>query len=159
MSELALEHGRSLRLLIARGHLASALALIRIQLDSIIRTVWIHFCANDEWVRSATTFHAGKPIKEPTHALTMTDLLTGIQQAAPAELHRQLSEFKTAAWPALSSYVHSGIWPVLHGIAGDEEAGSIQTLRNSCGLTGMAAMMIAVLSGMLSTQQASSSCS
>lgn len=147
MCDLAIEHGLSLRLLVQHGKLASAMALLRVQLDTIIRVMWIHFSATDAWAEAAMTFQRQGPFNDPTHAQTMTDLLEGIERSAPAELHRQLSEFKNAAWPALNSYVHSGIWPIVQRMHGDEVQGAIQTLRNSCGLTGMAAMMIAMYTG------------
>lgn len=147
MCDLVLEHGQSLRILVRHGHLASAIALLRVQLDAVIRVVWVHFAADDQWVQEAMTFQPQGPFKDPTHNLTMTDLLDGIERDAPAELHRQLAEFKNAAWPALNSYVHSGIWPVAQRLAGDEIRGAIQTLRNSCGLTGMAAMIVATYTG------------
>lgn len=147
MCELALEHGTSLRLLIAHGNLASAIALLRIQLDAIIRIAWIHYVAGDEWVQSVITAKPGMDGRDPTYSLSMKAMLQGIESKAPPELHRQLAEFQSVAWPALNSYVHSGIWPVVQRLGGDEVQGAIQTLRNSCGLTGMAGMVIAMYTG------------
>lgn len=147
MCDLAIEHGVSLRILIERGHLASAIALLRVQLDAIIRIVWIHYVANDDWVQTVVTLQPGGETKDPTNTLSANEMLKGIASKAPAELHRQLADFKNAAWPALNSYIHSGIWPVVQRLQGNEVAGAIQTIRNSCGLTGMAAMMIAMHTG------------
>lgn len=147
MCDLAVEHGRSLRLLVAHGNLVSALALLRVQLDATLRFIWIHYAASDEWAMEALTPRPGVTPKDPTHDLTAKQMLLDLATSAPPELHRQLAEFKQAAWPALNSFVHSGIWPILQRYAGNEVEGSIQTLRNSSGLTGMAAMMVAMYTG------------
>ncbi len=147
MCDLVFEHGRSVQMLVERGHLASAIALLRVQLDAIIRIVWIHYAATDDWVQSVVALQPGGLSKDPTNALSVNDMLRGIQAKAPAELHRQLAEFKTAAWPALNSYIHSGIWPVVQRMRGNEIEGAIQTLKNSNGLSGMSAMMVAMHTG------------
>lgn len=147
MCVLAVEHGQSLRILIAHGNLTSAIALLRVQLDAIIRIFWIHYAATDDWVHAAVTHRPGGTLRDPTNALSANEMLKGIQSRAPPELHHQLAEFKNAAWPALNSYIHSGIWPIAQRLIGDEVEGAIQTLKNSNGLTAMAAMMIAMHTG------------
>ncbi len=147
MCHLVVEHGLSLRLLVAHGNLTSAIVLLRVQLDAVIRLVWIHYAADQAWVQSVMTHRPENGEKDPTQALAAKTMLKEIQERAPPELHRQLSEFKEAAWPALNSYVHSGIWPLVQRVRGNEIEGAIQTLKNSMGLTCMAAMMIAMHTG------------
>lgn len=150
LAAVSIEHGRSLQLLVEADHLVSATALLRVQLESTVRGIWIRFGAEDAWLERYVNHRGASPgpVKDPNFTPGMDEMIREIGQEAPEEVGRMLAGFKAGAWAPLNSYVHSGIHSIYHALKGHHEAYAIQTLRNSCGLTGMAAMLRAELSGL-----------
>jgi len=149
LATVTIEHGRSVLVLTEIDHLVSATALLRVQLESTVRGIWFLFGAKDEWMERYVS-HRGNGqgvAKDPNFTPGMDEMIREISESAPQEIGRMLSGFKSGAWAPLNSYIHSGIHSIYHALKGHHEPYAIQTLRNSCGLTGMAAMLIAVLSG------------
>jgi len=143
---IAIEHGRSIRALIASGHPTSATALLRLQFETATRAVWLIYTGSDEW---ALRYHAPAgqaPVKEPDTP-SMTEMLDSIRERAPPAVFISLNAFKAGSWKAMNSYVHGGIHPFIYMQHGYLVDFLIQTLRNSNGLSGMAAMVFAMMSG------------
>jgi hypothetical protein len=47
---VSLEHASSVCALVEAGHLVSANALLRTQLEATVRTAWLLYAATDEWL-------------------------------------------------------------------------------------------------------------
>jgi hypothetical protein len=50
MSTIAIEHGISQRVLLALGNVTSAVALLRVQFETVTRGLWFYFAATDHRV-------------------------------------------------------------------------------------------------------------
>src|SRR5262245_2764438 len=62
---IALEHGYSIRALIELDHLTSAIALLRIQFEAVVRSLWVHFAASEEWASKLAALIESRSLKEP----------------------------------------------------------------------------------------------
>lgn len=142
-----LEHGISIVLLVEASQLASASVLLRAQFEALVRALWLHFAADDAWIENYFAKVQADPSKDPGNPLSMDKMLQHLAAKAPRGIANRLQPLKDAAWGPLNSYVHSGIHPIVHQHAGVSEEFAFATLRNANGLTGMAAMLAAELSG------------
>ena len=77
----------------------------------------------------------------------MDEMLKDLDPKAPRGVASRLQPLKDGACGPLNSYVHSGIHAVVHQHAGVSVDFALATLRNANGLTGMAALLSADLSG------------
>lgn len=117
---IAIEHGVSVWVLVEAGNLASAIALQRPQLEAVVRALWLHDVATDEWIERYFAAVKANPMKDPNFSPPMGEM---------------------------NSYVHSGIHPIVQHHAGYPPEYAIQALRNSNGLAGMAATLMAMMTG------------
>jgi hypothetical protein len=150
-AKVALEHGVSVAVLVEAGHLSSANAVLRTQLEATVRSAWLLYVASDEWLAGYMEKAARNPMKDPGSAPGMDDMIRGIERKAaegraPVGVAPQLKVFKEGAWGPLNSFVHSGIHPTTLQATGYPLDGSLGTLMNANGLSIVSAMLIAVLS-------------
>jgi len=142
-----LEHGVSIVLLVEANQLTSASVLLRAQFEALVRALWLHFAADDAWIENYFAKLQADPSKDPGNPLSMDKMLQHLAAKAPRGIASKLQPLKDSAWGPLNSYVHSGIHPIVHQHAGVSEEFALATLRNANGLTAMAAMLAAELSG------------
>lgn len=147
MSTIAIEHGISLRVLVTLESLASAIALLRVQFETVTRALWIHFAALEKRIDKLAELIVSGSLKEPPNAPSMSEMLDALEKTAPIAISKMLGELKEGAWGPLNSYIHTGIHPLMQAHRGYPPEYAIQTLRNANGLSTMAAMLMAVLSG------------
>lgn len=147
MCTIAIEHGISQRVLLSMDSLSSAIALLRVQFETVTRALWLLFAASDHRIDRLAELIAGRSLKELPKAPSMDEMLAALTKSAPPEIARMLGELKKSAWGPLNSYVHGGIHPLMQAHHGYAPEYAIQSLRNANGLSAMAAMLIAVLSG------------
>jgi hypothetical protein len=107
------QHGLALRLLMAEDLGVSAMGILRMQYEAVLRAVWALFGASaPDLAKLAApltpgTAKAAKSIGMPA------DLLGAIDKSnAPADLKRSLHEFRSSSWDVLNSYIHAGIHPL-----------------------------------------------
>jgi hypothetical protein len=143
---IAIEHGHSVRTLVAVGNPTSAIAMIRLQFETTVRAIWILFAADEEWASRYITPIGSGPVNEP-RTPSMDEMLVAIHKNAPPAVGRMLGGLKDAGWKPMNSYVHDGIHPVIYTRQGYPPEFMVQTLRNSNGLSSMVAMVIAMMSG------------
>lgn len=151
-AQVALEHGISIAVLVETGHLSSANVLLRTQLEATIRAAWFLYVASDAWIDAYLMKARDNPMKDPGNAPGVDDMIGAIERKAaerlaPAGVAPQLRVFKEAAWGPLNSFVHSGIHPTILQQVGYSTENAAGTLRNANGLSIVAAMVIAALSG------------
>lgn len=146
-ADIALEHGGSLLLLISMGHLSSALALLRVQLDAAVRALWVLYAAPDARIAMFTAAITDGTLKEPNNMPGIADMIAQLEQKAPHEVGRSLQVFKEAAWRPLSSFIHGGIYTLHERYRQFPPEWATGTLRNSNGLSLMAAMTIVATAG------------
>src|SRR6266702_2092529 len=146
-ADIALEHGSSLLLLVSTGHLSSALALLRVQFDAAVRALWILYGAPDTRIAMIAAAISDGILKEPNNMPGIADMIAQLEQKAPPEVGRSLLVFKEAAWRPLSSFIHGGIYALHERYRQFPPEWATGTLRNSNGLSLMAAMTIVATAG------------
>jgi len=142
---IAIEHGLSVCTLIEDGHLTSAIALLRPQFEAVVRALWLHDVATDDWLERYFQAAKANPMKDPNASPQMTDMLNALSSKRLAPAVRMLQALKDAAWGPMNSYIHSGIHPIVQHHTGFPPEYAIQALRNANGLTGMAATLMAMM--------------
>jgi len=151
MCSVALEHGLSLRALMAMGLATSAVGLMRLQFEALTRAMWLQYAANDlaiEKFATPLTPESELAAKNLPSASDMIDQIgKRIGPTVPAAAHQMLARFKEVSWHAMNSYVHGGIHPLRRQAEGFPLHLALQILRNSNGLLTMTGMTLAVLTG------------
>jgi hypothetical protein len=143
----AIEHGISIVQLVEANQLASASVLLRAQFEALVRALWLHFVADDTWAEKYFARLQADPRKDPGNSRNMEEMLKDLATKAPRGIATKLQPLKDAAWGPLNSYVHTGIHSIVHQHTGVPVEFALATLCNANGLTGMAAMLAAELSG------------
>ena len=151
---VALEHGRSIVVLVDMESVGSAIVLLRAQFEAIVRALWLHGVATDEWIEDYFAAVKANPLKDPNSSPPMSEMLSALADSQHAPAARMLNPLKEAAWGPLNSYVHSGIHPILQHHMGYPPEYAIQVLRNSNGLSGMAATLMAMMTDNVDTVMA-----
>lgn len=151
MCVVAMEHGTALRALMALGLPTSAVSLMRLQFEALIRSMWLIHAASDaaiEKLSAPLTLEAEQAAKNLPSAKEMIDQIgKRVGQGVPAAAHGMLAQFKDVSWTAMNSFVHGGIHPLRRSADGFPVHLALQVLRNSNGLSTMTGMTMAVLTG------------
>jgi hypothetical protein len=102
---LSLDHHQAILLLMKSQLYGSALALVRLVFEAMIRAHWVAQCASENQINEAAE---NDDFKFPK----MDDMVTAVDQAysdpndKPSNFFRQA---KKDAWKATNSYTHSGL--------------------------------------------------
>ncbi len=145
---LALEHAESVRNLAEKSLYASGIALMRVQFETLVRSIWTLYCASEEDLQRITD----EPNSATQHAQAKIpmahDMLAALgkkpQASAP---FNALSEFKEHSWKPLNSYVHAGIHPLARHRGGYPIHFIEQLIKISNGLVVIMVMQMCVLTG------------
>jgi hypothetical protein len=137
-SELAIEHGVSICLIVGARNLASANVLLRAQFEAVTRGLWLTYVATQDWFERYIDAVRANPTKHPNQAPDMDKMLAGISQSAPPVIAPQLMSLKVQTWGVLNSFVHAGIHPTTLIQTGYPLDAAIGTVSNANALTTMA---------------------
>lgn len=146
-ASLSVEHGAALRLAFGHGMPSAATALLRPQYEALVRGAWSLHAATDEQVGVLMQPLAADADKQARKLPMATEMLTALDEVAPAGLLAPLREFHGVAWTGLNSYVHAGLHPIARRVEGYPEALGLQLVRNSNGILHMAYRLLASLTG------------
>lgn len=151
MCVISMEHAIALRALMALRLPTSAVSLMRLQFEALTRAMWLLYAASDaaiDKLMAPLTLASEQAAKNLPGASEMIDQIgKRIGQGVPPAAHQMLSHFKDVSWHAMNSFVHGGIHPLWRSADGFPVDLALQVLRNSNGLTTMAGMTMAVLTG------------
>lgn len=146
MCGVAFEHAESVKILTATGNFTSALGLIRLQYEALVRALWIFYAAPEnigsKLLNEFTQAAVGNSEKLPMQA----EMLKGLEGKAPSDAMISIVGFKENSWKPLSSYIHGGIHALQRHSKGYPVALLIDTLKASNALSTMAAMHSIMLS-------------
>ncbi|MFA5941500.1 MAG: hypothetical protein WC809_19300 [Sinimarinibacterium sp.] len=149
LASLAIEHAHSILLLVVEGKPSSALALVRVQYEALLRATWINFAAGNHAVEKFVAPIPTNATKEPDLFPTVGDMLKAIDGKAPAPLVRALSEYKAGAWGAMNSFTH-GLLRTMTGHRNGYPPGLLSTtIQNSNGAAMFATMLLGQVTGRL----------
>lgn len=147
MASLGFEHAQSLKLLTAAGLGTSAAALLRVQYESLVRAIWMHYCASEKDVGLVLAELTRETAKQASKIPMLSQMLVEIEEQAPHVPVNHLKEFKHYSWKPLSSFVHGGIHAVnRHGRGFPLELAYMQ-VRHSNGLLGLASNLLLIIAG------------
>jgi hypothetical protein len=144
LCDLALEFWSSQRLLIGAGRHAAAMALVRLQFEAVVRAIWMHHGASEEWLTRFTAPMAPEQLAEPVLGPNVDAMLLTIGRTAPPFIAQMLGELKSASWQPMNSYVHGGIRAIGQTLAGSTPHQLVSVLRNGNGLALLTANLLVV---------------
>lgn len=144
---VAFEHAESLKMLIASGNFTSAVGLLRLQYEALVRAMWMWFAATEAVVSTLSTELTSESARRASNQLPMVgDMLTKLDGKAPQEAMNLLLEFKEYHWKPLSSYVHGGVHAMSRHSTGYPTILLAQLVKASNGVSLMAGMLLVILS-------------
>ena len=144
---ISFEHAESAKFLIACGNYTSAVALVRLQFEALVRSMWILYAASDDAISKLMAELNSDPAAKANSLPMLSEMLTKMEGKAPGEAMAMLNEFKEYSWKALSSFVHGGIHAITRHGKGYPQQLLVQLLKISNGVSAMAGMMLVILSG------------
>lgn len=139
--DMALEHQKSIVLLVHHSLHGSAFALARLLLEAYVRGAWLHQCATDEDLK-----HFESDKLDRTFASLLEDM-----ERLEAFSSGVLSAVKKSSWDALCGFTHTGFHQVVRRNKESsiepnyEEAELLEVLNFADGIGIMAAVEIAHL--------------
>ena len=151
MCSVALEHGLSLRALMAMRLPTSAVGLMRLQFEALTRAMWLLYAASDAAIAKLSAPLTTESELAAKNLPSASDMIEQIGKRVgthvPAAAHQMLAHFKDVSWHAMNSFVHGGIHPLRRQTEGFPVHLALQILRNSNGLLTMTGMTLAILTG------------
>lgn len=145
---LTLEHGRALRGLIEEGLETSALALMRVQHEALLRAAWLWFAASESDIQALAAPQTFTTLKRANSLPLARELLESIENSdAPPALKRGLREFREQSWAGANSYTHAGLLPLGRIGSGHVEVQLGQAVQVSNAHSYSANMLIAAIVG------------
>jgi hypothetical protein len=152
MCGVAFEHAESVKILIASGNFTSALGLVRLQYEALVRGMWLLYAASDDAVAKLLNEFSRESVGNSEKLPMPAKMLESLEGKAPEAAMISLLDFKEHQWRPLSSYVHGGIHAVHRHSKGYPVTLLQQVLKTSNGLSTMVAMLLVILSGDSSQQ-------
>jgi hypothetical protein len=148
LCNLSLEHAAALRMLVAAGLAAAALALLRPQYETLLRAAWTLYAAHDEQVEvlsAPLTVEAARAAKKLP---ALGDMLKALERSpAPQTLRLLLREFSDQSTETLNSFVHGGIHPLRRASDGFPGELLARSVCFSNALAHLSATLLATLTG------------
>lgn len=140
----ALEHATSQRVLIGIGNNGTALALIRLHFEAVVRAAWVQVGAKDEWLEEFAKPVAPGDLNEPQMGPPIPSMLDTIALKVP-DMAQELRKLYATA-KVMHSFVHGGAHLVVHALRGYPPDKLVDVLRNRNLLTLMLCNVIVVAS-------------
>ena len=140
-SDLSFQHAKSLRVLYDLELDGTATAILRMQFESVVRLMWLHFSAPDSFIQSYSgSISVDNP---PKDFPTITKMLEKIKRSGVKGPGETLEEFKEVAWRGMNNHIHNGYLALSRHVNSYPEKLVIQIVRNSNALNLMTAMVLA----------------
>jgi hypothetical protein len=110
MCSVAFEHAESAKVLITVGNFTSAIGLVRLQYEALVRAMWLRYAASDPAVTRLMGQLTREDLRRTEKKLPMlTEMLRKLEGRAPERPMSALLDFRDHLWKPLSSYVHGGV--------------------------------------------------
>lgn len=133
--DVALEHQAAIALLHSSHLYGSALALLRVLSESLVRGLWLYSCASEAELKKFKTGRLGKTF----------DTLVKEYEAHIGTPNGVLSGFKVSAWAQMNDFTHTGFLQVSRRHQPGRVEGSYtdQDLKNALGAAGALGLIAA----------------
>lgn len=139
MCAVAFEHAAGLRLLLGNGCITPAIAILRLQYESLTRAMWLLYVAPESAVEklSAPLTTASEQAAKglPSQVEMLEQIRKGVGAKVPAAAVEMLDQFRKISWHSLKSYVHAGIHVLRRQADGYPVQLILDVLRSSNGLS------------------------
>jgi len=148
----AVVHGISQRVLIEEGLHGTALSLIRLHFEAVVRAAWILHAAKDDWLEKFTAPVPEGNLSEPQMGPPIPAMLDAVASVAPEaalELRRLNETVKV-----MHSFVHGGAYLVVHALRGYPPENLIAVIQNRNLLSLILANVLVIASGKSSLRNA-----
>ena len=124
----AAEHAISQRILIEAGLHGTALSLIRLQFETVVRAAWVLHGAKDDWLAKFSAPVPAGDLNEPHLGPPISSMLDAIAPHAP----QAVSEFRriNMTMKVMHSFVHGGVHLVVHALRGYPPENLVAVLQN-----------------------------
>lgn len=124
----AQEHAISQRVLIGAGLHGTALSLIRLQFETVVRAAWVLHGAKDDWLLKFSTPVLADDLNEPHLGPPISSMLDAIAPHAP----QAVSEFRrlNTTMKIMHSFVHGGVHLVVHALRSYPPEKLVAVLQN-----------------------------
>lgn len=124
----AVEHAISQRVLIEAGLHGTALSLIRLQFETVVRAEWVLHGAKDDWLVKFSTPVLAGDLNEPYLGPPIPSMLDSIAPYAP----QAVSEFRrlNMTMKVMHSFVHGGAHLVVHALRGYPPEKLVSVIQN-----------------------------
>ncbi|WP_201772469.1 DUF6988 family protein [Endozoicomonas elysicola] len=147
MCSVSLEHAESFKILLASRNFTSAISLLRLQFESLVRGMWVLYAASDTALRKLTADLTEESQKRANNLPMLSEMIKQLEGKAPKNAIDPILEFKEYSWKPLSSYVHGGLHAIDRHSKGYPLDILIQALKASNGVNGLVAIFASVLTG------------
>jgi len=124
----ALEHAISQRVLIEAGLHGTALSLVRLHFEAVVRAAWILQGASDEWVAKFCKPVPDGDLSEPQMGPPIPAMLDAIRQYAP-DAEREFARLNGTV-KVMHSFVHGGAHLVVQALGGYPPEKLVSVLQN-----------------------------
>lgn len=146
MSDIAQEHATSLRELTRIRLLTSAMGMLRLQYEAVVKVIWLLYAASDSAIEKLVSPLTPQSEQIANNGLPgFSDMMKEIEKKGAPGVHRHLSGFRDYSWRPLNSFVHSGIHAVNRNKDGYPVTLIYSAIRQSNNLTHMSAIALAYL--------------
>jgi len=144
---MSLEHWRSTLNLLKGGLLPSAAVVHRAQFESLLRSIWLLYVANDRQIGKLSAILTLESEQNAKNLPQVAEMMASLHKKGPPQAFDALNRFKDNSWKALNSYAHAGIHPIRRHAEGYPVQLIESIANNSNGLAIVSAMQAAVLAG------------
>lgn len=134
MGSTSLQHWHGQQVLIAHDLDVPAMAHVRLQFETAIRSIWLLRSASDKWIQEFAKPVPNGEANEPIMGPPIDSMLATIAKTEPPHIAASLGELKRRTWTAMNSYVHGGVRSVVQAMAERDERQLANTLLNANGM-------------------------
>lgn len=142
---LSVEHRTALRVCFGLGLPQSASALLRLQLEALVRCAWLLHAAKDEAIGPVCEGLTADADATARAWPTMPNILQALATKCPSGLYEPPQELQALTRHALNSFVHAWAHPLERSAEGFPLPLAIQQIQCSNALTHMAYRMLGSL--------------
>jgi len=138
---ICFEHARSLRILMNAGNFTSAIGVLRLQYEALVRAMWVYYAASDELTLKLSEELTPENIKSASRLPMLSDMLSQVEKKAPKQVYEKLDEIKNTTWKSMNSFTHSGIHAINRHKKGYPVTLVHQIIKHSNGMSSIAAIL------------------
>ncbi|MDP3821703.1 MAG: hypothetical protein Q8R33_09520 [Burkholderiales bacterium] len=143
--EVAMQHGTSQRLLLVAGLHLTAMALVRLHYESVVRALWMQVGAKEDWIQKFAGPIPEGQLSEPVLGPPVDAMLDRLAVVLPPWIASELRRLKDASWLPMNSYVHAGVRAAAHSMIAlpPDKIGAVLKNANALAITNAQTYLLA----------------